>query len=126
MKQMIFRIPAATVLDELPESVQNAFFSHQCEWPGEIMAGTREHNGEKLILFFTNANIAAIDAIINANSLGWTLIAEEGDDVTGADILDWIEDEAVFDGNGDLTGTQRPVVCPPLLHYFGLPPWSII
>lgn len=126
MNQYIVKMPSGVDFQLMPTELQQAIHQLKGQWPSAIMSGTREYDGKVLLLALASADRATVEQFITDWSLPWEVIADDSEQVDGESILDWIVDTPIIDENGDVVGAERPITCPPLQHYAGLPSWKIV
>ena len=106
-------------------------FNEDGSYTLQKMPGTRVHNGKMLVSFEVQADETEMQALLDTHGLGnFEIVAYRTEDLlpdpdstdenplpnrpdysrkpVTNDLIDWMEDEPVFDQDGNQTGTQRP------------------
>ena len=119
-RMMILKVDETFDFDNPPEQVLIAMQDAKIQFPESEMLGTRDYNGDKLILIMTrlsrgevtswfNGAYPTVDGngdLINIDlGLTWQVMADELTPVPQVPLLNFFVDTPVFDIDGNQTGT---------------------
>lgn len=116
MKQFIIKLPEGEKLGDLSEAAQKAVRAVNGQFPSGRVVGSHAVSGYEIKLVMCNSTGIQLQGIFDEGfpstdengdptlidlGLDWTVLAEEGEPVDDALILPFLDDDIVYDENGD-------------------------